>query len=98
MVADPAFGGTAADVVLHAPAREDMDRAVVHADWEVNGQLSLDLAQGAARVVGEADDVCSCVKTPLGGLVGGGAGFDRHSGNPQYSGDPAPMQVLALEE
>ena len=75
VVADAALGRAAADVVLHAPTGEYMHRPVVHSHREVNGELALDFAQGSARVVRKANDV----KTPLGGMVGGGAGFDRHA-------------------
>ena len=78
MVADAAFGGAAADVVLHAPAREHVDRAVVHADRKVHRQLAFDLAEAFARVVGEADHIRRGVETPLSGLECGGADFDRH--------------------
>ena len=44
VVTDPTLGRPAADVVLHAPASEDVDRAVVHVDREVDRELALDVA------------------------------------------------------
>ena len=52
VVADPALGRTAADVVLNAPAGEDVDGTVVQADRKVDRQLALDLAQASPRVIG----------------------------------------------
>src|SRR5207247_10133087 len=66
------------DVVLNPPAGEDANRAVVHMNREVDGQLALDVPKATASVVGKSDYVSRCVKALLGGLEGGGAGFDRH--------------------
>ena len=49
VVADAALGWAAAEVVLDAVAREDLDAAVVHVDREVNGELATGLAQDAAH-------------------------------------------------
>lgn len=78
MVPDPAFGRAPADVVLYTPPGEDMNRPIVHANREVNGQLALNVTEAAARVIGESDDVCSCVKALLCGLESGDSSFDRH--------------------
>src|SRR5581483_2970577 len=79
VVADAALRGPAADVVLHAPAGVDVDRAVVPAHREVHGELSLDLAKDLARVVRKTHHVGRGVKTTLGGLVSGTSRFDRHA-------------------
>lgn len=78
MVSDPALGRSPADVVLHTPPGEHMDRPVVHANWEMDGQLALDVTEPAARVIGKADDICRCVKALLSGLESGDSSFDRH--------------------
>ena len=39
-VTDAAFGGASSDGVLHAVAGEDFDRAVIHADGDVNDDLA----------------------------------------------------------
>ena len=78
VIADAALGRAPADVVLHAPAGEHPDRAVVHVHREVHGQLAFDLAQASTRVVGKADDVRRGVEATLCGLESGGSNFDRH--------------------
>ena len=78
VVADAALGRPAADVVLHAPPGVDLDRAVIPADREVNGELPLDVAQAASRVVRETDHVCGGIEPPLRRLEGRRARFHRH--------------------
>ena len=97
VVADAAFGRTAADVVLDTPAGEDVDRAVVHADREMDGQLSFDLSQAASRVVGKADDVRRGVKPALCGLEGGSASFDRHVATSDSNSRERELRTLARQ-
>src|SRR5205807_513571 len=80
VIANATLGRTPADVVLDPPACENVDRAVVLPYGKVDGQLTLDVAQASASIVGEADHVGRRIKTPLGGLEGGDARFDRHLG------------------
>ena len=65
MVADPALGGTAAEVVLDPVAREDADRAVVHVDREVDGELAARLAEDVPDAVVEVEPFCSQVELLL---------------------------------
>ncbi len=89
VVADAALSRTSADVVLDAPAGEHMDRPVVHPDREMDRKLTFDVAQAESRVIGEPDHVSCGIKPPLGGLEGGGAGFDRHFGTSDTTPCPA---------
>ena len=49
MVADPALGRAATEVVLDSVAGEDLDRPVIHVDREVDGELATRLAQDEAH-------------------------------------------------
>ena len=52
-VAEAALGRAAREVVLHAVAVEDAERAVVHLDGEVHGKLALAGAQHLAHALVE---------------------------------------------
>ncbi len=66
MEAQPALGWTAGDVVLDAVASENLDAAVVPADWEAHRQFALRDAQHRpqagfeAQVVGRGVELILC--------------------------------------
>ena len=70
VVADAALGRPAAEVVLDAVARVDLDRAVVHLHREVDGQLAAGLAQDAAEAGVEVEPLGGEVELLLGDLPG----------------------------
>ena len=70
MVADAALGRAAAQVVLDAVAGEDLDRAVVHVDREVDGELAARLAQDEAHARVEVEAVGGEVELSLGDFPG----------------------------
>ena len=57
VVADAALGRAAAQVVLDAVAREDLDGPVVHLHGEVDGQLAARLAQDPAQAGVELESI-----------------------------------------
>ena len=71
LVADAALGGTAADVVLHPVAGEELDGVVLHVDREVHHQLPLHLAQLGPDGVVEVEHVGREVELVLRRGVGG---------------------------
>ena len=62
VVADAALGGTAGDVVLDAVAGEDLDRAVIHLDGEVDDQFPFALGEDRTPAVVEAEEVRGMVE------------------------------------
>jgi len=67
-VTDAAFGGTTSDGVLHAVAGEDFDRAVIHADGDVNDDLT-------GWVAEDFPDTSVEVKFACGKVESSGLGF-----------------------
>ena len=65
MVADPALGRPAAQVVLDAVAGEHLDAPVVHLHREVDGQLAARLAQHAAKTGIEVESFGGEIELPL---------------------------------
>ena len=87
VVADAALGRAAAEVVLDAVAGEHLDRAVVHVDREVDGQLAARLAQDPAQPWVEVEALGGQVELALRhfpgvdrrrGVLGGHGDGDLH--------------------
>ena len=62
----PPLAGPRPEVVLDAVAGEDLDRAVVHLDREVDGELATRLAQDLAQAGVEVEPFGGQVELPLG--------------------------------
>jgi hypothetical protein len=62
---DTALRWAASQVVLHAVAFEDSGAAIVHAHWEVHGELSAWLAQDGGNAGIKAKPLCGKVKLLL---------------------------------
>ena len=70
VIAQPALGRSAPEVVLDAVSGEDLDAAVVHGDREVDGQLAARLAQDAAHADVHAEPLGRQVELALGDFPG----------------------------
>src|SRR5579863_1500426 len=71
VVAQPALRGAARNVVLHAKAREDPERSVVHLHREMHGELAFHFAQHRTNGVIKPEGVGGGVELPLSNAQGG---------------------------
>ena len=62
---NPALGWSSTKVVLNAMPFEDAGSAVIHADWEVHGELSSWFAQDCRDAGIKAEPLCSQIKLLL---------------------------------
>lgn len=65
MISNAALRGAAVKIVLHAKAREELDRAVVHVDREVDLQYALNISQDGSDRRIEIEKVRGSVELPL---------------------------------
>src|SRR6185369_11207270 len=81
VVADPALGRPATQVVLDAIAGEDLDRPVVHLHGEVDRQLAARLAEDAAQAGVKVESFGGQVELLLRDLPGIDCGRDLFGGH-----------------